>query len=108
PAHPHRRSSPGAPGGDTPAVDRDLAGYGREGAGPGAQAADADGGGAGAVWSVAMDSSDVSRWFGEYLDTFAACGRGETDTASLLAYYGVPLLLTTDGGFFALTSDDQV
>ena len=26
----------------------------------------------------------------------------------LLAYYGVPLLLTTDGGFFALTSDDQV
>jgi len=64
--------------------------------------------GAAAVWSVAVDSSDVSRWFGEYLDKFAACGRGETGTASLLAYYGVPLLLTTDGGFFALTSDDQV
>ena len=60
------------------------------------------------VWSVAVDNSDVSRWFGEYLDTFAACGRGESDTASLLAYYGVPLLLTTDDGFFALTSDDQV
>jgi len=60
------------------------------------------------VWSLTVDSSDVSRWFGEYLDTFAACGRGERDTASLLAYYGVPLLLTTDGGFFALTSDDQV
>jgi hypothetical protein len=57
---------------------------------------------------VAVDSSDVSRWFGEYLDAFAACGRGEKDTALLLAYYGVPLLLTTDGGFFALTSDDQV
>jgi hypothetical protein len=37
-----------------------------------------------------------------------ACGRGESETASLLAYYGVPLLLTTDDGFFALTSDDQV
>jgi len=60
------------------------------------------------VWSVAVDSGDVSRWFGGYLDAFAACGRGERDTAALLAYYGVPLLLTTDGGFFALTSDDQV
>jgi hypothetical protein len=57
---------------------------------------------------VAVDGSDVSRWFGEYLDAFAACGRGERDTASLLAYYGVPLLLTTDDGFFALTSDDRV
>jgi len=60
------------------------------------------------VWSVIVDSSDLSRWFGEYLDTFAACGRGERDTASLLAYYGVPLLLTTDDGLLALTSGDQV
>ena len=37
-----------------------------------------------------MDSNDVSRWFGEYLDAFAACGRGESDTDSLLGYYGVP------------------
>jgi len=57
---------------------------------------------------MAVDRSDVSRWFAEYLDAFAACGRGEKGTASLLAYYGVPLLITTDGGFFALTSDDQV
>jgi hypothetical protein len=57
---------------------------------------------------VAVDGSGVSRWFGEYLDAFAACGRGERGTASLLAYYGVPLLITTDGGFFALTSGDQV
>jgi hypothetical protein len=57
---------------------------------------------------MAVDSSDVSRWFGEYLDAFAACGRGESDTASLLGYYGVPLLFTTDDGLFALTSDDQV
>jgi hypothetical protein len=61
-----------------------------------------------AVWSLVVDGGDVSRWFGEYLDAFAACGRGESDTTSLLAYYGVPLLLTTDGGFLALTSDDQV
>jgi hypothetical protein len=57
---------------------------------------------------VAVDSSDVSRWFGEYLDAFAACGRGESEAGSLLEYYGVPLLLTTDGGFAALTGDDQV
>ena len=57
---------------------------------------------------MTVDSSDVRRWFGEYLDAFAACGRGERDTALLLAYYGVPLLLTTDEGFFALTNNDQV
>jgi hypothetical protein len=60
------------------------------------------------VWSVIVDNNDVSRWFGEYLNAFAACGRGESDTASLLAYYGVPLLVTTDDGFAPLTSDDQV
>jgi hypothetical protein len=57
---------------------------------------------------VIVDSDGVSQWFGEYLDVFAACGRGERDTDSLLAYYGVPLLVTTDEGFFALTSDAQV
>jgi hypothetical protein len=55
-----------------------------------------------------VDSSEVSRWFGEYLDAFASCGRGESETASLLTYYGVPLLLTTDDGVFALTSGEQV
>ena len=55
-----------------------------------------------------MDSADVTRWFAEYLEVFAACGRGERETASLLGYYGVPLLLTTEGGFFALTSEAQV
>jgi hypothetical protein len=57
---------------------------------------------------VAVDSSEVSRWFLEYLDAFAACGRGESDAGSLLGYYDVPLLVTTDGGFSALTSDHQV
>ena len=55
-----------------------------------------------------MDSSDVGRWFGGYLDAFVACGRGESDVPTLLAYYGVPLLITTDDGFFALTSAEQV
>ena len=57
---------------------------------------------------MAVDGSDVSRWFGEYLVAFAACGRGEADTASLLEYYGVPLLVSTGDGFFALTTGDQV
>jgi hypothetical protein len=55
-----------------------------------------------------VDSNDVSQWFGEYLDAFAAGGRGESDTGSLLEFYGVPLLITTDGGFFAPASGDQV
>jgi hypothetical protein len=61
-----------------------------------------------AVSSAAVDRSDVSRWFDEYFEAFASCGRGERDTDSLLAYYGVPLLVTTDDGFVALTSGDQV
>lgn len=57
---------------------------------------------------MAVDAEEVSRWFGEYVDTLAACGRGESDTASLLAYCGVPLLVTKDGGFSALMSGDEV
>ncbi len=60
------------------------------------------------VWFMAVDSSEVSRWFGEYLDAFASCGRGESETSTLLAYYGVPLLLTTDEGVFALSSGAEV
>ena len=55
-----------------------------------------------------MDTSVLRRWFDEYLDAFAACGRGERAPASLLAYYGVPLLFTTDVELGALTSDDQI
>ncbi|WP_433383213.1 hypothetical protein ACQPZX_20730 [Actinoplanes sp. CA-142083] len=55
-----------------------------------------------------MDGDDVERWFGEYLAAFEACGRGERETASMLAYYGVPMLATTDAGFFALTTGDAV
>ncbi|MCU7727292.1 hypothetical protein ODJ79_26480 [Actinoplanes sp. KI2] len=55
-----------------------------------------------------MDDKGVERWFGEYLVAYAACGRGERETDSLLDYYGVPLLITTDGGFFALGGAEQV
>jgi hypothetical protein len=55
-----------------------------------------------------VDKDDVSRWFGEYLEVFAAGGRGDGDARAFLGYYGVPLLLPTDAGFSALTSADQV
>jgi hypothetical protein len=55
-----------------------------------------------------MDAEEISDWFDAYLEVFAACGRGDRDTSSLLAYYGVPLVLTTDEGVLALTSDEQV
>lgn len=60
------------------------------------------------VPSVIVDAADVDRWFSEYLNTFAACGRGETGAAALLAYYGVPFLLSTDEGFVALSTGDEV
>ena len=47
------------------------------------------------VWSVIVDHNSLNQWLGEYANAFVACGRGESETASLLAYHGVPLLLTT-------------
>ena len=55
-----------------------------------------------------VDENQVGRWVAEYVDAFAACGRGESDARSLLSYWGVPLLLATDEGFFPLTTEDQV
>jgi hypothetical protein len=55
-----------------------------------------------------VDATDVSRWFAQYLAVFEACGRGDSEARSLLAYYGVPLLAATDDGFIALTTEDQV
>jgi hypothetical protein len=57
---------------------------------------------------VIVDDQDVRLRFGEYLSVFAACGRGEAETAALLAYYGVPLLVTRDAGGYVLTRDDEV
>jgi hypothetical protein len=48
-----------------------------------------------------VDDKDVGRWFEDYLAAYAAGGRAERETDSLLEFYGVPLLITTDGGFFA-------
>lgn len=50
----------------------------------------------------------MERWFGDYLDAFAACARGEGEVAELLTFYGVPLLMSTDEGFVALTAADEV
>jgi NTF2-like protein (DUF6841) len=56
-----------------------------------------------------VDAADVRRWFDEYLRAFGACGRGDTDELRpLLAYYGMPLLLSTDDAAVALTSEDEV
>ncbi|MGZ6833600.1 MAG: DUF6841 family protein, partial [Mycobacteriaceae bacterium] len=48
------------------------------------------------------------RWFGAYLNAFAACGRGESQASSLIAYYGVRLLVSTDEGFAALATGEEV
>jgi hypothetical protein len=60
------------------------------------------------IVSTIVEENEVGRWFRQYLDAFAASGRGESNATSLLAYYGVPLLIATDDGFVALTSEDQV
>jgi hypothetical protein len=53
--------------------------------------------------------TDFRGWFGDYLRAFAACARGDSgDVQGLLAYYGVPLLLTTDATALALTREDEV
>jgi NTF2-like protein (DUF6841) len=61
-----------------------------------------------AVGSPPVDQDAVRRCFDGYLEAFAACGRGEREVDSLLEHYGVPLLLTTDDGFVALASADEV
>ena|SRR6185503_13065348 len=55
-----------------------------------------------------MDAGAVNRFLNEYLEAFAACVRGEREIASLLAYYGVPLIITSDDGVIALTTDSDV
>jgi hypothetical protein len=56
-----------------------------------------------------MDVADVQGWFGRYLDVFAACGRGDReDAGALLEFYCVPLVLASDQGVLALTSEDEV
>jgi hypothetical protein len=53
--------------------------------------------------------TELRQWFGDYLRAYAACCRGDSDDVrQLLAYYGVPLLLTTDATVLALGSEDEV
>lgn len=56
-----------------------------------------------------MDAAFDANWFEGYLHAFAACGRGDSDDlASLLDYYAVPLVLTSDAAAAALTTEDEV
>jgi hypothetical protein len=54
-----------------------------------------------------LSAEAVNRWFDEYLDTYAACTRGEREMAALLSHYGVPMVLTTDEGVVTLMTDDE-
>ena len=55
-----------------------------------------------------MDAATVNRFLNEYLEAFAACVHGEREIGSLLDYYGVPLIITSDDGVIALTTDSDV
>lgn len=58
------------------------------------------------VWTV--DESEVREWFAEYLSAFAALGRGQSRPGDVAAYYGVPLLLTTDDVIVSLGTRHEV
>lgn len=55
-----------------------------------------------------MDESEVRDWFAAYLSDFAALGRGESHPGDVVAYFGVPFLLTTDDVISWLTTTDEV
>ncbi len=53
------------------------------------------------------DAGAVSRWFDEYLDTYAACARGDRGMAALLRHYSVPMIVSSDAGVISLMTDDE-
>lgn len=55
-----------------------------------------------------MDAASSSAWFDDYLQRFAAAGRGERDARSVLDSYAIPLLLTNDDQFAPLTNAEQI
>jgi hypothetical protein len=56
-----------------------------------------------------MDEASLRTWFQDYLNEFVALGRGDhDDRRRLLEFYGVPLLLGSDGGTTVLTAEDQL
>ncbi|WP_325339302.1 hypothetical protein [Mycobacterium sp.] len=56
---------------------------------------------------MSLHADAVSRWVDGYLGAFAACARGEGDMASLLAHFGVPMILTSEEGLVTLMTDDE-
>lgn len=56
---------------------------------------------------MALHADAVSRWIDGYLNTFAACARGEGDMAALLGHFGVPMIITSDEGIVTLMTDDE-
>lgn len=56
---------------------------------------------------MTIDADALTQWFDRYLDTFAACARGDRDITALLDYYAVPLIITTDAGVVAITTHEQ-
>jgi hypothetical protein len=52
--------------------------------------------------------TEWGEWFDRYLDTFAACARGDREITALLGFYGVPMVITSDEGVIALTTGEDV
>jgi hypothetical protein len=56
-----------------------------------------------------MTGPELDDWFAAYLAEFAALGRGDVDDERLiLAYYGVPMILSSDAGSVVLAGEGQV
>jgi hypothetical protein len=56
-----------------------------------------------------MKSTDIPGWFTRYLTDFEALVRGDlSDARRILAYYAVPMIMTSDAGVAVLTGEEQV
>src|SRR3954452_5463330 len=55
-----------------------------------------------------MDEQGLERWFDEYLEAFQVCGRGEKGVDSVLPYFSIPLVITTDEACNTMTNEGQV
>lgn len=53
--------------------------------------------------------TDVRAWYSGYLDSFTRLAAGErTDVEALLEYFGVPLVIVTEGRYLVLPTPDAV
>ncbi len=55
-----------------------------------------------------MDVESLSTWYADYVERFAAVGRGDREVAWVADCYTIPLLATTDDLVAALTTPEQV